>query len=453
MFVDTHAHLFYPNFNGDMELILDRAGQADVDFIIVPATDIETSVKAIELADKYEKIFAAVGVHPHETKLWEKESIEKLKELASHKKVVAIGEIGLDYFYDYSPKEKQIQAFREQIELAIEIDKPIIVHNRDSDHDMMDIIRSYCDTGLRAQFHCFNSTLQNALDLISMGHFISFTGNITFKKSESLRAILAKLDMNHLLLETDAPFLSPIPYRGKRNEPAFVRHVAEKMAEVLEVSLSDISKITSFNTFKLYGIGSAPNTIYTYQLGESLYINITNRCDSNCTFCKRKTNPIIDRYNLKMNKEEEPDAGVFISEIGDPKRFKEIVFCGFGEPTVRWNVVREVARYVKEHGGRTRLDTNGHGNFINKRNIIPEMKNIIDVVSISLNTFDPRQYSEIMQVETRLFNEMISFAKTSKAYVEKVIMTVVDIDKIDIEKARQIVEQKIGAEFRVRHLF
>lgn len=453
MFVDTHAHLFYPNFNGDIDFILERAKQADVDYIIVPGTDIETSGQSVELADKYENIFAAVGVHPHETKNWQKENISKLKELASHKKVVAVGEIGLDYFYNYSPKEKQIQAFKDQIEFAIDINKPIIVHNRDADNDMMEVIRSYCNSGLRAQFHCYNSTLENANELISMGHFISFTGNITFKKSEHLRAILTRLDMNHILTETDSPFLSPIPYRGKRNEPAFVRHVAEKFAEVLGVSLSDISKITLLNTFKLFGIGSKSNNIYTYQLGESLYVNITNRCDANCTFCKRKVDPVIEGYNLKLAKEDEPDAGVYISEIGDPKRFKEVVFCGFGEPTVRWNVVREVGRFVKEHGGRTRLDTNGHGNFINKRNILPELKNAIDIVSISLNSFDPRQYAEIMQVETRLFNEMISFAKGAKAYVEKVIMTVVDIPQVDLEKARQIVEEKIGAEFRVRHLF
>jgi len=154
-----------------------------------------------------------------------------------------------------------------------------------------------------------------------------------------------------------------------------------------------------------------------------------------------------------MEKSEEPEAEVYIGEIGDPTKYKEIVFCGYGEPTIRWDVIKEVAKAVKEKGGRTRLNTNGHGNHINKRDITPEFKNLIDVVSVSLNTFDPRQYAKIMGLDTALYNEMINFTRQVKQFAEKVVMSIVTIDEIDIEKARKIAEDKIGVKFRVREHF
>jgi len=453
MFIDTHAHLFYPNFLDDLDEVIERAKDAGVDYILVPATDIITTRQTISLTEKYDIVYGAVGIHPHETKDWDSGLLSEIEELANHEKIVAIGEIGLDYHYDFSPKEKQIEAFKAQIELALKLNKPIIVHNRESDLDLMEITKPYCGSGLKAQFHCFNGSLDDARELIKMHHFISFTGNITFKKADTLRDILSNISLNHLLLETDSPFMTPEPNRGKRNEPAYVKNVAEKVAEVHSLSLEEIARITSYNAFKIFGIGTKPKTSYTYQIGESLYINVTNRCNADCTFCDRKGEAVLRGYNLKMSKNEEPEAEVFMREIGDPTKYKEIVFCGYGEPTVRWEAVKEIAKYVKAKGGTTRLDTNGHGSFINKHDITPELRGLIDTVSISLNSADPRQYSEITKVEPRMFNEMITFAKNAKQYVDKVVMSIVSINEIDIEKARNLVEQKVGVEFRVRKYF
>lgn len=254
MFIDTHAHLFFPNFNGELDQVLERAKTAGVTKIIVPGTDLATSALAVELANKYEQIYAAVGIHPHDTKEWKDELIDEIKNLASHEKVVAIGEIGLDYYYDFSPKKVQVNAFEKQIELAVELNKPIVVHNRESNNDVMNIIRRYKDTKLRAQFHCFAGSLNDALELIELGHFISFPGNITFKKMESLRKILSSIELGNLLLETDSPFMTPEPYRGKRNEPAYVSLVAEKIAEVHNLTMEDVARTTSANTHKLFGI-------------------------------------------------------------------------------------------------------------------------------------------------------------------------------------------------------
>ena len=453
MFIDTHSHLFYKNFNDDLDEVVNNAGQSGVDYIIVPATDLETAEQTIKLCDKYETVYGAVGIHPHDSKDWNDSLLSKIQDLAQHKKIIAIGEIGLDYYYDFSPPEKQIQAFKAQIELAIELNLPIIVHNRDSDKDIMDIISQCCGKGLKAQFHCFNASLNDAFEFIKMNHFISFTGNITFKNRGDVRSVLEKIGLDNLLLETDSPFMTPVPFRGKRNEPANVKYVAEKIAEIHKVSVEEVAKITSYNAFRLFGIGKSPEINYTYPLGRSLYINVTNRCNADCTFCKRNTFPFISGFNLGMKKSEEPAADEYIKEIGDPKKYEEIVFCGYGEPTIRWEIVKQVAAYVKANGGKTRLNTNGHGNLINHKNITPEMKDLIDVVSISFNSFDPGQYAQLMRLDEKHFFEMINFAKASKPYVKKVVMSVVSLDEVEIEKSRKVVEDEIGAEFRVREYF
>jgi len=453
MFVDTHAHLFFENFKDDIDEVINRSAQNGVDYIIIPATDIKTAKEAIALSEKYEQIYATVGVHPHDTKDWNDSLIKEIEELTMHPKVVGIGEIGLDYYYDFSPKEQQIKAFKAQLDLSLKLELPVVIHNRDSDEDMMKIIQDYCGTGLKAQFHCFNASLDDAIEFMRMNHFISFTGNITYKKSDSLREILKSINLNHLLLETDAPFMTPVPFRGKRNEPVNVKYVAQQVADVHKLSIEDVGRITSLNTFRFFGIGSPPKTSFTYKIHNSLYINITNRCNADCTFCRRKEDPYLEGYNLGMKKSQEPPAETYIKEIGDPKKYNEIVFCGYGESTIRWDVVKKIAAYVKSNGGKTRLNTNGHGNVINKKDITPEMKGLIDTISISLNSYDPKQYAELMQVSEDHFTEMKNFARSAKKYVNKVVMSIVSLDEVEVEKSRKVVEDEIGVEFRVREYF
>lgn len=453
MFIDTHAHLFFENYKEDVDAVITRAKENGVKYIIIPATDIITAREAILLAEKYEQIYATVGIHPHDTKDWNDSLITQIEELARHPKVVAIGEIGLDYYYDFSPQDQQIKAFKTQLELAIKLDLPVVIHNRDSDEDMMDIIQSYCGTGLKAQLHCFNGSLDDAMEYMKMNHFISYTGNITYKKNDGLREILKHTDLNHLMLETDSPFMTPVPYRGKRNEPSYVKYVAQQVADVHKISIEDVGRITSLNTFRFFGIGTPPKTSFTYLIGNSLYINVTNRCNADCTFCRRKDDPFLRGYNLGMKKSDEPTAEVYIKEIGDPKKFDEIVFCGYGEPTIRWDVVKEVAKYVKANGGKTRINTNGHGNIINKKDITPEFKDVIDVISISFNSYDPKQYAELMRVSEEHFEQMKNFARLAKPFVKKVVMSVVSLDEVEIEKSRKVVEEEIGVEFRVREYF
>lgn len=452
MFIDTHAHLFFPNFENDLDSVIERAKNSGVDFIIVPGTDIATSEKAIELAANYNFIYAAVGVHPHDSKDWDDSYISKLETLAKNEKVVAIGEIGLDYYYDFSPREKQLIAFEQQIDLALKLNLPIIVHNRDANDDVMDIIRKYKNSGLQAQFHCFAGSIEDARELVEMHHYISFPGNVTFKNAESVRKVVSRVAVENLLLETDSPFMTPVPHRGERNEPALIKLIAEKIAEIHHLSAEDVGRTTSYNAHKLFNIGGKPKLSFTYKIGNSLYINVTNRCNADCVFCDRKGEAVINGYNLKMKKSEEPDAEVYIGEIGDPKKYNEIVFCGYGEPTIRWDVVKQIAKYVKDNGGKTRMNSDGHGNFINKRDITPEFQGLIDTVSISLNSTDPQQYAKLMRVDPTMHAEMIDFAKKARQYTH-VVLSIVGLSEVDSEKAKKFVTDEIGVDFREREYF
>jgi TatD DNase family protein len=452
MFIDTHAHLFYPNFNGEIDEIIKRAKDAAVDYILVPGTDLASSVQAIELSKKYDMIYATVGIHPHDTKEWNDSLIDKIEQLANNEKVVAIGEIGLDYYYDFSPKDVQKKAFEAQIELALKLKLPIIVHNREADTDVMAIIRNYKDTGLRAQFHCFAGTIEDARELVELRHYISFTGNITFKKAETLRKIVSRIAPENLLLETDSPFMTPIPHRGERNEPSYIKLVADQIAAIHKLTTEDIARTTSYNAYKLFGIGMKPDLSFTYKIGNSLYVNVTNRCNADCVFCDRKGEAVINGYSLKMTKSQEPDAEVYINEMGDPKQYNEVVFCGYGEPTIRWDVVKQVAKFVKDNGGRTRMNTDGHGNFINKKDITPELKGLIDTVSISLNSTNPEQYGKLMRVDPSLHSEMLNFARKAKNY-SHVVLSIVGLNEIDIEAAKKFVVEEVGVDFREREYF
>jgi len=453
MFIDSHAHLFLPNFKDDLDEVIARAKDAGIKYIVVPATDIESAKQTLELTKKYDLIYGAAGIHPHDTKEWNDTFVSQIEEIAKNKKIVAIGEIGLDYYYDFSPREKQIEAFKAQIELALKLNLPIIVHNRDSDEDMMTIIRSYKGSGLKGQFHCFNGSIEDAKELVKLGHFISFTGNITFKKADTLRSTLKSIPARYLLTETDSPFMTPVPHRGKRNEPSYVKLVAEKMSEVHNIRVEDVNRISEYNMYRLFGVGSYPKPSYSYLMHNSLYINLTNRCNAACIFCDRDGEAVLNGYNLKLRKGEEPSVEDVLKEIGDPKMYSEIVFCGYGEPTIRWKEVKEIAKRVKDKGGRTRLNTNGHGNDINKRDITPEMKGLLDSVSISLNATDEDNYARLVGVDKKLYGEMLDFAKRSKQYVPEVVLTIVDEQEIDVEKARKIAEDEAGVSFRVREYF
>ncbi len=254
MLIDTHAHLYFEQFDQDRDEVIQNAFKAGVKKIINIGIDLETCRQSIRLAEQYPGLYAAVGIHPNDSNGLDDKTSAELKELTRHPKVVAIGEIGLDFYRNRSPVETQKKAFRLQINLAKELGLPIVIHNRQAGREILDILKSEAIDGLSGVFHCFSEDKNFAEEVLESGFFISFTGNLTFKKSQ-LPEVARMIPLNQLLLETDCPFLSPEPKRGRRNEPAHMVYIAQKLADIKEIELSELEKMTTANAVRLFGLG------------------------------------------------------------------------------------------------------------------------------------------------------------------------------------------------------
>lgn len=267
IFVDSHCHVDAEQFDADRPEVLKRAREAGVGMMLVIGTgdagDFENFSRVVRLANENEGIYAAIGVHPHDAVTFDEASEKRLTELArDNKKVIGWGEIGLDFYYDHSPQDVQEKVFRRQIRIARELDLPIIIHSRDADEETLKVLTEECShAGFRGGvMHCFGGTADMAEALMPLGFMISFAGNITFKKAENLREAARVVPLERLLIETDCPYLAPIPVRGKRNEPAFVRHTAQYLADFYEVKLEELAERTTRNFLDFFKIDSTANS-------------------------------------------------------------------------------------------------------------------------------------------------------------------------------------------------
>ena len=249
MLIDTHCHLFFDELKEDLSNVLKRAADLGVTKFICVGTNIEDSKESYNLALDYENIFSTAGVHPHDTEEVAENYIDELYKLLKNKKVVAVGEIGLDYFKELSDISVQKKIFAEQLELAQKINKPIVFHNRDSDDDIINTLSEF--PNVYGVAHCFSSTYDVAKKLIDMGFYISFSGNLTFKNSH-LPDVAKRLPIDRLLVETDSPFLSPVPHRGKTNEPGRARFVADLLARLHNLSINEVAQITTTNAKAIF---------------------------------------------------------------------------------------------------------------------------------------------------------------------------------------------------------
>lgn len=258
MLIDTHAHLDDARYDADREAVIARAREAGVETFVSIGCDLATSKSAVDLAGRYPFVYAAVGVHPHEVKHIEDGWYDEFRRLAGHKKVVAYGEIGLDYHYNHSPPKLQRERFREQVGLAKELRLPLVIHTREAQEDTIAILKEENAGEVGGVFHCFSGDAWLAKDALDLGFYLSFSGVITFPSATMLRDIVKTVPLDRILVETDCPYLTPVPHRGKRNEPAFVKLVAEKIAEVkgaTEVAgVEELGRITSDNARRLFKI-------------------------------------------------------------------------------------------------------------------------------------------------------------------------------------------------------
>ncbi|MDW5300664.1 MAG: TatD family hydrolase [Sedimentibacter sp.] len=251
-FIDSHAHLDDERFNEDREKLINELSGNGIEMILNPGADLNTSKAAVSLAEKYSIIYAAVGCHPHDSKYMNDETMNIFRELAKSKKVIAIGEIGLDYFYDNSDRIVQSKWFREQIRLAKELDLPYIVHDRDAHEDVFKIMKEEHYDGTRGILHCYSSSVEMAREFIKLGFYISLGGPVTFKKAKTAKLVAKEIPLDKLLIETDSPYLTPEPFRGKRNEPNYVKYVAAEIANIKNISVDMVAEKTNENFKRLF---------------------------------------------------------------------------------------------------------------------------------------------------------------------------------------------------------
>ncbi|MGB2705712.1 MAG: TatD family hydrolase [Candidatus Omnitrophota bacterium] len=254
MLIDTHCHLDFSEYKSDREAVIERAEEAGVKYLINVASSLEGARESAKLASTHENIFASIGIHPHHADDITEDTFAEIERLAGDKKAVAIGEIGLDYFKSPSAPDKQKELFVKFIGLSKKINLPLIIHNRDAHRDTLDILRKTCDIPIRGVMHCFSGDRKLLSEVLELGLFVSFTCNITFKNAARLREVAKAVPPEKLLLETDAPFLAPQAYRGKRNEPAYMTELRDCLSELLNLPKDEVERITTENAKRLFAL-------------------------------------------------------------------------------------------------------------------------------------------------------------------------------------------------------
>jgi TatD DNase family protein len=447
--IDSHAHIYYRDYTGDFDEMLQRAADAGIAAMLVVGTDIESSRESVELAEKYPQIYAAVGVHPHDAGRVTDASYSVIRELAlSSTKVVAIGEIGLDFYRDRSPRADQEKVFRAFLRMANELGKPVIIHDRDAHRQVLDCLRE--ERACHGVLHCFSGDTAMAVEALALGFYISIPGTITYPANEALREVVRATSIDRMLVETDCPYLSPVPHRGKRNEPAYARLTAERVAEVKGLTPEDVARITTKNVRDLFGIRLwDQSTKIAYMIRNSLYLNITNRCSNRCSFCAKFDNFTVKGHNLLLD--GEPSFEEIMAAVGQPQGIDEVVFCGYGEPLIRLDLVKQVASELKKRGYRIRINTDGQANLVHGRNILTELAGLVDSLSVSLNAPDAGTYDHICNTPfgEAGFEAVCTFIREAQQHIPQVVASAVTVPGIDIDACRRLAES-LGAEFRVR---
>jgi TatD DNase family protein len=457
--VDSHCHLTWESFDEDRDAVIARMAEEGVEQAIVVATSAENAKACAALCDQHPGLYPTAGIHPNDVPDDVDAALAELDEVLLGGGFVAVGETGLDYYRDNTVPERQQQAFRHHCRRALENDLPVIVHIRDQEgswrafDDVGDIIEEY--PGLRGIIHCYTGDPAHAERYLAAGFLISFAGILTFPKGDNVRESALVVPIEATLVETDAPFLAPVPRRGKRNEPAYVAHTARSLAELKGLSEADVRRITTKNARRIFRLPTEETAgPPTYQIRNSLYVNLTNACDAKCTFCPRTHDEFeVKGYDLRRAKD--PRFDEIVDAIGDPTRYDEIVFCGFGEPTLRLETLKDVARWVKERGGRVRLNTNGHADLINKRPTAPELVGLVDVVSVSLNAQDRETFERHCPsaFSPDGYTPMLDYIRAAKAAGLEVVCTALaGLEGVDMDACRRIAEEDLGVIWRGRTL-
>ncbi|MBF0109552.1 MAG: YchF/TatD family DNA exonuclease [Magnetococcales bacterium] len=455
MFADSHCHLNDSRFDKDLDQVLQRAHQAGVVFVTTVATRLTETEGLIRMAEAHDNVTISAGIHPHHADEASPRFMTELFHALEHPRMVAVGETGLDFHYDHSPRNSQKRVFREHIRVATARQLPLIVHTREAEEDTIRILEEEGGQSVGGVIHCFSGSMALAQWALAAGFHISFSGILTFRGSESLRQIATAVPLNRLLIETDAPYLAPIPFRGKRNEPARVVEVARVLADVKGISLEELAHETTSNYRNLFRLETlvAQGETLVYVIGRGIYVNLTHGCTLRCSFCPKWERPVVHQYDLTLRRN--PKAEEIIAALGDVSSYDELVFCGFGEPTLRLPVLLAVAHWARGRGcPRIRINTDGLANRVHGRDVTPSFSGIIDAVSISLNAQNETVYDSLCHPSMPgSYGAVKEFCHAVKRHVPEVVVTAVEgLAGVDIEACRQIAREELGVSFRKRLL-
>ena len=448
--IDTHAHLDNSQYDSDRAEVISRARASNISQILTVGCDLASSRASLTLATEHSDIYASVGIHPHDAGQGSDAGIATLRTLAkSSAKVVAIGEIGLDFYRDRAPRDVQRETFRRQILLAREVNLPLIIHDRDAHEEVLTILREEGAREVGGVLHCFSGDLAMAEKCLDLGFYLSFPGTITYPANGAAREIVKIIPDDRLLIETDCPYLSPIPQRGKRNEPAFVRYTAAAIAALRGISEVDVARLVRRNSYDLFHIGTPEGAQIAYTIRNSLYLNITNRCTNRCTFCPKFSGGMVKGHHLLLS--HEPDLAEVLRAMGDPGRYDEVVFCGYGEPLLRLDLVKEIASGLKRAGVKVRVNSDGQANLVYGRNIVPELVGLVDTLSISLNAADAGTYQQLCRSHFGAagYEGVKAINRAARGTIPEVMASVVAVPDLDLAACRQVAAE-LGVPLRER---
>jgi TatD DNase family protein len=457
--VDTHAHLDDPRFEGRTEAVLARARVAGVVRVVTIGVDLASSRRAVELAREFPRdVSAAVGVMPHDADTYD-DARGELEELAGEPGVVARGEMGLDYHRDRAPREVQRRAFLDQLERSRARGLPAVVHCREAHDDLLGCLEEaerFPGPGGPpfGVLHCFSGNGGQARRAVELGYAIGIGGVVTFANAQEFRELVRGLPLEALVLETDSPYLAPHPHRGKRNEPAYVRLVAEKLAELHGLEPGEVARVTTANARRLFRLEEPAGfgADLVYPLGRNLYLNLTSRCTNDCVFCVRRCRLGLGGRRLWLDRE--PSARDLIEAVGDPTPYDEVVFCGFGEPLLRPGVLSEVSGWLKGRGATIRVNTNGTAHLVfgvTAGEILRPLRGLVDEFSVSLNAADAAKYAEICRpvFGGDAFAAVRDFIRAAADLGFGVAATAVALPGLD-PASIELLATGLGARFRMR---
>ena len=446
--VDTHCHLWHPEFHSDLKNVLKNSRNSGINYFINIGVDVETSLQAVKMAKKNRAIFAGVGYHPHYAKDFKESDGIELKKLLHREKVVAFGEVGLDFYRQISNKKSQLMVLDKLLKIWQGTDLPIVIHNRDVHQEIISVLNNIRQFNPKIVMHCFSGDRDFLKECLNRGYYISYAANLTFSKE--LKELIKYTPLERMLLETDSPYLAPRTKRGSRNEPSNIRESAAVAAEIKGVEEEDIIRSEALNAKVVFNVGrdfTKPRIVYKYKGG--LYINLTNKCSNECVFCTAKEEDYFAGYKLRFKKE--PGVRDVLRAVGKEKEYWKVSFCGFGEPFCRFKEMMEISRILKNRGYKIRIVTNGCGNLIQGKDVLPELKGFIDEMSVSLNVEEKGKYNAICrpQFEGDVFGAVLNFIREAKKYVPQVEISFLNIPGMDSQKCKGIA-QNLGVDYKIR---